>query len=196
MLIIIIIIIIIKRNKPNNNIRSNRTLRSGKKITSLLQAKITRSGPTGKLRVALPDGSNWKGLILAWRRTDYFPEALCCICYKFTVFVDTFSYLLNYKATRRLWNLDLLLRVMAKAACELKAGKWIAVRMNDHLPSRNMSAAQLCTERDQRWWGYKSDVKLPPRLTEGLFGLNYFQAVELYTIGVIVCLFFMSRRLL
>ena len=59
-----------------------------------------------------------------------------------------------------------------------------------------MSGTQLCAGKDQRWSGYKSDVKLPPRLTEGLFGLNYFHIVELDTVGIIACLFFMSRSVL
>jgi hypothetical protein len=34
----------------------HRTLRSGERIAPLLRAKITRSGPTGKVVVPVPDG--------------------------------------------------------------------------------------------------------------------------------------------
>ena len=78
----------------------------------------------------------------------------------------------------------------------ITAGKWITVRTNDHLGSCNTSETQLCGGKDQRWSGYKSDVKLPPRLTDGLFGLNYFQTVELDTASIIVCLFFVPPSVL
>jgi hypothetical protein len=68
--------------------------------------------------------------------------------------------------------------------------------MNDRLPGCRVSATQLWAGKDQRRSGYKSDVTLSPRLTEGLFGLNYFQIVELDTVSIIDFLLLMSHSLL